>query len=147
LISKRTFFRSYGRRPAKLHHILNASLLDVDSVAVGSPPHVETRGRARSIKAEISVAVMSGMVRHVKKDQRGRGRYLGGSTPFGYRLGDGGELIEDPAQQAAIKRMRKLRREGHSLRIIAERMAKHGVQISHVAVQRITGDDAAKAER
>jgi DNA invertase Pin-like site-specific DNA recombinase len=86
-------------------------------------------------------------IQDVKADQRKRGRYLGGTTPFGYRLGDGGELIEDPAQQAAIKRMRKLRREGHSLRAIAERMAKHGVTISHVAVQRITGDDAAKAER
>jgi putative DNA-invertase from lambdoid prophage Rac len=28
----------------------------------------------------------------VKADQRARGRYLGGSVPFGYRLGDDGEL-------------------------------------------------------
>jgi putative DNA-invertase from lambdoid prophage Rac len=29
----------------------------------------------------------------VKADQKARGRYLGGIMPFGYRLGDDGELI------------------------------------------------------
>jgi putative DNA-invertase from lambdoid prophage Rac len=38
-------------------------------------------------------------ITEVKRDQRQRGRYLGGTVPFGYRQGDGGELIEDPAQQ------------------------------------------------
>jgi hypothetical protein len=47
-------------------------------------------------------------IQEVKKDQRDRGRYLGGTTPFGYRLGEAGELVEDPVQQEAVKRMRRL---------------------------------------
>lgn len=30
----------------------------------------------------------------VKADQRARGRYLGGKLPFGWRLGDDGDLVE-----------------------------------------------------
>jgi putative DNA-invertase from lambdoid prophage Rac len=73
-------------------------------------------------------------IAEVKRDQRGR--YLGGTTPFGYRLGEAGELIEDPDQQKAIKRMRRLRREGMSLRTIAEDMKARGISISHVAVKK-----------
>jgi hypothetical protein len=35
----------------------------------------------------------------VKRNQRSRGRYLGGTVPFGYRLGEGGELVGIPEQQ------------------------------------------------
>jgi hypothetical protein len=37
----------------------------------------------------------------VKSDQRARDRYLGGIAPFGWCVGDDGELTEVPAQQAA----------------------------------------------
>jgi putative DNA-invertase from lambdoid prophage Rac len=80
-------------------------------------------------------------IAEVKADQRKRGRYLGGSTPFGYRLGEAGELVEDPDQQRAIARMRKLRRSGKSLRAIAEDLQGRGFSISHVAVNRLAGED------
>ena len=38
----------------------------------------------------------------VKRDQRSRGRFLGGTVPFGYRLGEDGELIEHEEEQEAI---------------------------------------------
>jgi putative DNA-invertase from lambdoid prophage Rac len=79
-------------------------------------------------------------IQEVKKDQRDRGRYLGGTTPFGYRLAEGGELIEDPDQQEAIKRIRRLRRSGKSLRAVADLMAKQGFKISHVAVKKLAGE-------
>jgi putative DNA-invertase from lambdoid prophage Rac len=79
-------------------------------------------------------------IQEVKKDQRDRGRYLGGTTPFGYQLGGGGELIDDPEEQQAIKRIRRLRRSGKSLRAIAEHMAKQGFKISHVAVKKLAGE-------
>ena len=72
----------------------------------------------------------------VKRDQRSRGRYLGGVIPFGWTKGDGGELVEVPEQQRAIRRMRKLRDEGLSLRKIAAALARDGVKLSHVGVQR-----------
>src|SRR6201994_3017615 len=47
-------------------------------------------------------------ITEVKRDQRQRGRYLGGKIPWGYRVGDDGALVPIPEQQAALKRMRKL---------------------------------------
>jgi putative DNA-invertase from lambdoid prophage Rac len=71
----------------------------------------------------------------VKRDQRRRGRYLGGKVPFGWRVGDDGALVEVPEQQRALKRMRKLRDDGMPLRTIAERMQTWGIQISHMGVK------------
>ena len=73
----------------------------------------------------------------VKADQRARGRYLGGRVPFGYAIGDDGELVIDPAQQSAIARMRELRAAGRPLRAIAEAMHGEGHQVSHEGVKRI----------
>src|SRR4051812_29169815 len=39
-------------------------------------------------------------VSQTKRDQRLRGRYLGGKVPFGFRVGEAGELVEDAAEQA-----------------------------------------------
>jgi putative DNA-invertase from lambdoid prophage Rac len=76
-------------------------------------------------------------IAEVKRDQRTRGRYLGGIPPFGFRLGDGGDLVPIPEQQAAIARMRVLRAEGVSLRTIAEQLTAAGTPISHMAVKKI----------
>ena len=73
-------------------------------------------------------------IAEVKADQRKRGRFLGGSVPFGWRLDKKGGLIPEAAEQAAIARMRALRSEGLSLRAIRDRMAAEGVKVSHVAI-------------
>lgn len=72
-------------------------------------------------------------IAEVKADQRRRGRFLGGSVPFGWRR-EGSELVPVPNQQEAIKRMRKLRAKGLSLRAISDKLAEAGVKVSHVAV-------------
>jgi len=72
-------------------------------------------------------------IAEVKADQRKRGRFLGGSVPFGWRR-DGDVLVPSPDEQAAIKRMRALRAKGLSLRAIRDRLAAEGVRVSHVAV-------------
>ena len=82
-------------------------------------------------------------VRDTKRSERAEGRFLGGSTPFGFTVGEDGALIEDPAQQAAIERMHVLRAAGLSLRSIAETVTKEtGISVSHVTV-----DKALKARR
>ena len=48
-------------------------------------------------------------IAEVKRDQRQRGRYLGGAAPFGWRVDEAGELVPIPEKQATIRRMRKLR--------------------------------------
>lgn len=70
----------------------------------------------------------------VKADQRQRGRYLGGVAPFGWRVGEGGELVAVAEQQAAIARMRELRQGGASLRAIASAVSGEGHRLSHVGV-------------
>lgn len=73
----------------------------------------------------------------VKRDQRQRGRYLGGEPPFGWSVGEDGALVEVPEQQAALKRIRKLAAEGMSLRAIAADTTARCFRISHVRVQKI----------
>ena len=76
-------------------------------------------------------------IRDVKADQRQRQRYLGGKLPFGWRVGQDGELVEVPEQQAAVKRARKLRAKGLSLRAIAADLSEKGFRLSHEGVKRV----------
>jgi putative DNA-invertase from lambdoid prophage Rac len=71
----------------------------------------------------------------VKVDQNARGRYLGGSIPFGYRLGDDGELVPHEPEQEAIREMVAMKAQRLSLRAIAAELQAKGHQISHVGVQ------------
>jgi DNA invertase Pin-like site-specific DNA recombinase len=75
-------------------------------------------------------------ITEVKRDQRRRGRYLGGIVPFGWRVGESGELVPVPEQQAAIRRMRRLKDQGLALRTIAGKMQAAGIKISHVGVKK-----------
>jgi putative DNA-invertase from lambdoid prophage Rac len=74
-------------------------------------------------------------IRDVKTDQRKRNRYLGGTVPFGWALGEDGELIENATQQAAIARMKAMRDAGQSLRGIAAALQAEGFTLSHAGVQ------------
>jgi DNA invertase Pin-like site-specific DNA recombinase len=70
----------------------------------------------------------------VKADQKARGRYLGGTAPFGYRVGQAGELVPHEGEQKAIREMKRLRAQGKALRPIAEAMRAKGHKISHEGV-------------
>jgi putative DNA-invertase from lambdoid prophage Rac len=52
-------------------------------------------------------------ITEVKRDQRARGRFLGGTVPFGYRLGVDGELIPNEEEQEAIREARMMKEDGH----------------------------------
>jgi putative DNA-invertase from lambdoid prophage Rac len=79
----------------------------------------------------------------VKRDQKTRGRFLGGTVPFGYRLDEKGELIPHEGQQEAIREAVALKAGGASLRAIADAFQARGHTISHVAVSRVLRDHAA----
>lgn len=72
-----------------------------------------------------------------KADQRARGRFLGGTVPFGYRVRADGTLEPVEDQQRAIATMRELRASGTSLRAISDAMKALGHQLSHEAVRGI----------
>ncbi len=73
----------------------------------------------------------------MKADQKSRGRFLGGTVPFGYRLGDDGERVPE-AEQEAIREMVELRAQGRSLRAIAASVQAKGLKISHQGVADVT---------
>jgi hypothetical protein len=84
-----------------------------------------SRGWAvRGVDAQWFVALLRRTCRRVrsqmKADQKARGRYLGGTVPFGYRRGESGELVPHEAEQEAILEMVALRAQGRALRAIAE---------------------------
>ena len=61
--------------------------------------------------------------RRVKAD---KGGYVGGSPGYGYRA-EGGELVEDPTEQAVIARMLAMRSSGTSLNTVANTLNHEGV--------------------
>lgn len=76
----------------------------------------------------------------VKSDQAKRGRYLGGTVPFGWRAGQDGLLEPIPDQQQARARILEWRAAGSRLR----RLAACGMTLSHVGVQRVLEQEAAR---
>src|SRR5215469_6517355 len=68
-----------------------------------------------------------------KADQKKRGRFLGGTVPFGWHIGEDGALFEVPEQQAVIQDIIELRSQGLSLRAIAAKVGG----VSHVTVRGI----------
>jgi putative DNA-invertase from lambdoid prophage Rac len=73
-------------------------------------------------------------VSQVKADQKARGRFLGGSRPFGWRKAEDGSLVEIVEEQEAICEIVALRAAGKPLRAIAEAMKAKGHRISHEGV-------------
>ena len=76
-------------------------------------------------------------ISQVKADQRQRGRFLGGSRPFGYRPSEDGALVEDAAEQAAIRTIHAMHEAGLSLRVIAESLDNDGFSLSHAGVKKV----------
>lgn len=76
----------------------------------------------------------------VKSSEKEKGRFLGGSRPFGHRIGDDGELIPDESEQILINRAVDLRKQGKSLRAISEAVSIGATKLSHVTVKRILID-------
>ncbi|HWE45090.1 MAG TPA: recombinase family protein [Caulobacteraceae bacterium] len=73
----------------------------------------------------------------VKRDQKSRGRYLGGKVPFGYRVEDGA-LVKVAEEQHVIAAAKALRANALPLRSIqAALAAHHGCKLSLDALSRI----------
>lgn len=76
-------------------------------------------------------------IKNIKKVQRDKGRFLGGSRPFGYMIHSNGRLIENPMEQKVLKRIMQLRERGLSLRSIAAEVSTPVAPVSFKTVQRI----------
>ena len=76
-------------------------------------------------------------IKSVKLKQRSKGRYLGGSRPFGYMIHENGKLIENPIEQRLIKRILDLKKLGKSLRAISDEVSTPLAPVSFKTVQRL----------
>ncbi|MDC1436900.1 recombinase family protein [Gammaproteobacteria bacterium] len=76
-------------------------------------------------------------IKTVKQSQRNKGRFLGGSRPFGYMIHSNGRLIENPMEQRVLKKIIKMKKDGKSLRAISSEVSTPMVPISFKTVQRL----------
>lgn len=76
-------------------------------------------------------------IREVKRDQAARGRFLGGAVPFGFQVGEDGQLEEAPAQQMALLHARRMRAENFPLRKISATLKGMGYEVSHVTLSKV----------
>lgn len=76
-------------------------------------------------------------IKSVKQLQRNKGRYLGGSRPFGYMIHENGKLIENPLEQRLLKKILELKRSGKSLRSISDSVSTPLAPVSFKTVQRL----------
>ncbi|WP_339868165.1 hypothetical protein [Pseudohongiella nitratireducens] len=76
-------------------------------------------------------------MKRVKQKQRQKGRFLGGSKPFGYMVHSNGKLIENPLEQKVLRQIHQLRQRGYSLRDIARQVSTPVAPVSFKTVQRI----------
>lgn len=75
--------------------------------------------------AQYERAVIRSRMLNGKAAKRAKGEYVGGRPRFGYVAKDGA-LVPHKREQAAVALARKLRREGRSLRQIAEQLDDRG---------------------
>ena len=76
----------------------------------------------------------------------GAGRYVGGRVPYGMKVAEGEDeegrstrfLVEAPEQQAAIVRMRELRRSGATVRAIQDELAQDGERVALGTIAKLT---------
>jgi putative DNA-invertase from lambdoid prophage Rac len=73
----------------------------------------------------------------VKSHERSKGRFLGGSRPFGYSISDDGSLVADSKEQGIIADICRLRQQGMSLRAISNNLSNNETNISHMTVKKI----------
>lgn len=76
-------------------------------------------------------------IKTVKENQRRKGRFLGGSRPFGYMIHSNGRLIENPMEQRVLKKIIEMKNQGKSLRAISSEVSTPMMPISFKTVQRL----------
>jgi len=76
-------------------------------------------------------------IKVVKQHQRNKGRFLGGSRPFGYLIHSNGRLVENPMEQKVLKQIIRMNQQGLSLRAISAEVSTPAMPISFKTVQRL----------
>lgn len=76
-------------------------------------------------------------IKTVKQNQRSKGRFLGGSRPFGYLIHANGRLVENPMEQKVLRQIIHMNQQGLSLRAISAEVSTPVMPVSFKTVQRL----------
>lgn len=113
--------REWDRKGVSLHLLdLGGQALDTSS-ALGRFFLTVMAGAAELERAQIGERTSAAM-----SHKRQNGGYVGGMCPYGFRRSEGGELVEDPAEQEVISAARAARADGLSLRAVSRELARQG---------------------
>lgn len=83
--------------------------------------------RLLAVLAEFERDQVSDRTRFALAHKKAKSEKTGGDVPFGFRLdADGIHLVEDAAEQKAVRLIADLRAKGYSLRAICDELAKEG---------------------
>jgi DNA invertase Pin-like site-specific DNA recombinase len=79
--------------------------------------------------AQLERGLVTARLQGGRRRARAQGRYAGGRRPpYGWRLADDGKALErDGEEQKVIRRIARLKRRGHTLRSITDRLERDGV--------------------
>lgn len=106
---------------------VGARVESADGVGSGTGPEAALMRRIVDAVAEYERALIRARTKAALGVKRARGERVSGSIPYGYRLAaDGRRLEQDPAEQAVVEAVRRLRAEGMTLRGIAARLESEG---------------------
>ncbi|HAT57868.1 MAG TPA: hypothetical protein DCS79_03565 [Gammaproteobacteria bacterium] len=98
---------------------------------------VTTFSDASALFAALESRRSAERIKRVKYKQKEKGRFLGGSRPFGFSVHDNGKLIENPSEQRTLQKIFELKRQGKSLRAISAAVSTPMTPISFKTVQRV----------
>lgn len=87
--------------------------------------------------AQFERGLISERIKDAKRAARRDGLHLGGARQFGFDVGEDSKLVPNEREQAAIARMRKMRKRGKSLMEIRDAVRKSGIPISHETVRQV----------
>lgn len=83
--------------------------------------------RVLAVLAEFERDIISERTKAVLSHKKGKHESYS-SAPLGFTVSPGGKLIENAKELATVKRIQKMKRGGHSLHAIAERLNRKGVR-------------------
>lgn len=103
-----------------------ARIVSADGAGNVEGPEGQLMRGMLAVFAQYERALIRGRIRAALAIKKARGERVG-QIPFGYQLGEGGVLLEQPEEQVAIARVLELRSDGHSIRGIAAELNTEGV--------------------
>jgi DNA invertase Pin-like site-specific DNA recombinase len=105
-----------------------ASIVAVDGTGNGNSPEAILMRRMVDAFAEYERAIIRLRIVNTKRHYKKRGAFLGGRVPYGQAVGEDGEtLVKDAEEVKLIRRIKRMHREGKSVRDIASKLAAEGI--------------------